>query len=62
MHVRALDAELDDTEVLAPRSGERGLADRLIDTAAAQVADRADDPQRDVDGIPRVEDRPLLVR
>ena len=58
----ALDAEMDDPEVLAPRRGQRGLADRLIDAAAAQVADRADRAQRDVHRIPRVEERPLLVR
>ncbi|HEX3764372.1 MAG TPA: hypothetical protein VHW23_37010 [Kofleriaceae bacterium] len=60
--VRALDAEVDDVKVLAQRGGERRLADRLVDAAPAQVADRADHPQRDVHGIPRVQERPLLVR
>src|SRR5436190_22525418 len=36
--VRPLDAELDDAEVLAPRCGERGLADRLVCAAPVQVA------------------------
>jgi hypothetical protein len=62
MNVGALDAEVHDPKVLAPRGGERGLADRPIDTPAAQVTDRADDPQHDMDGMPRVEIRPLLVR
>src|SRR5882672_6946963 len=62
MDMRPLDAELDDAEVLAPRRGERGFADRLVDAATAQVADRADNPQRDVQGIPRMQKRPLLVR
>src|SRR5579872_1613779 len=61
MHVRALDAEVDNMEVVAPRGGERGLADRLVDAAPAQVADGADDPQCDVNGIPRMEERSLLV-
>jgi hypothetical protein len=34
MHVRALDADLDDPEVFASRGGQRGLADRLVDAAA----------------------------
>src|SRR4051812_34774935 len=61
MNMRPLDAEMDDTEVLAPGGGERGLADRLVDASAAQVADRCRDPQRDVDGIPGMEVRTLLV-
>ncbi|HMG24986.1 MAG TPA: hypothetical protein VK607_26800 [Kofleriaceae bacterium] len=60
--VRALDAEVDDPEVLALRGDERGLADRLVDAAPLQVADRADDPQHDVDRIARVEIWPSLVR
>ena len=30
VHVRALDAELHDAEVLAQRRGQRGLAERLV--------------------------------
>src|ERR1044071_6937025 len=62
MDVRALDAELNDAEVLAQRRGERGLADRLVHAAPAQVADGADHSQDDVDRIPRMEERPFLVR
>ena len=54
VHVRALDAEVNDPEVLAPSGGERGFANRPIDAPAAQVADRADYPQYDMNGIPRV--------
>jgi len=60
--VRALDACVHDPEVLAPRSGERRFADRLVDAPPAQVADRSDDSQRDVHGIPRMQKRPLPVR
>src|ERR1044071_1349430 len=60
--VRSLDAELDDAEVLAPRCGERGLADGLVHASPAQVADGADYPQDDVNRVPRVEERSLLVR
>jgi hypothetical protein len=62
VHVRALHAELDDAEVIAPGGGQCRLADRLVHASAAQVADCADNPQRDVDGVPRLEIRPLLVR
>ncbi|HMG54572.1 MAG TPA: hypothetical protein VK601_13840 [Kofleriaceae bacterium] len=62
MDVGALDAEMNDPEVLAPRGDERRLAHRMVDAAAAQVADGAHHPQHDVHGIPRVEKRPLLVR
>ena len=44
MQVVALDAEVHDPEVLAPRRGQRGLANRLVRRAAAQVADRGYDP------------------
>ena len=60
--VRALDADMHDAEVLAPGRGERGFADRTIGEPAAQVADRADDPQDHVDRVPRVEIRAGLVR
>jgi len=60
--VRALNAEVHDPEVLTQSGGERGLADRLVHTPAAQAADRTDDPQDDMDGMPRVEKRPLFVR
>src|SRR4051794_41028523 len=33
VNVRALDTEMHDAEVLAPRGGQRGLADRLVDAA-----------------------------
>jgi hypothetical protein len=42
VHVVALDAEVHDPEVLSPGGGERGFADRLIDAAAAQVANGTD--------------------
>src|SRR5262249_21241673 len=38
------------------------FADRLVDAPPAQVADRADDPQRHVHGIPCMQKRPFLVR
>src|SRR5262249_60403762 len=58
----ALDAEMTDAKVLAPRGGQRRLADRLVHAAAAQVARGADRPQRDVHGKSRVQERPRLVR
>lgn len=60
--VRALDAEMDDAEVLAQRGRERGFTDRVIHASPPQVAHRADDAQRDMHRIPRVQERPLLVR
>jgi len=51
-----------DTEVVAPCGRERGFADRLVHAAPAQVADGANHPQRDMDGVPGVKERPLLVR
>jgi hypothetical protein len=62
VEVRALDAEVDDPEVLAARRGERRLADRLVGEPAAQVADVPDDAQHDVDRMPRGELGPYLVR
>ena len=62
VHVRALDAELHDPEVLAPRGGQRGFADRLVDAAPPQIADGGDHPQRHVDRVTGVEIRPRLVR
>src|ERR1043165_5353908 len=62
MQMRALHAEVDDPEVLAPCRGQRGPPDRLIDTAAAQATDRADHAQRDVHRVARVVERPLRVR
>jgi hypothetical protein len=60
--VGTLDAEVHDPEAFAPSGGERGFTDRPVDTPAAQVADRADDPQHDMNGIPCVKVRSLLVR
>ena len=60
--VRALDAEVDDPEVLASGRRERRFADRTIGEPAAQVADRADDPQDHVDRMPREQIRAGLVR
>jgi hypothetical protein len=60
--VRPLDAELHDAKALAPRGGQRGLANRLVHAAATQVADGVDHPQRDMHRVPRVQERPLLVR
>jgi hypothetical protein len=62
VEMRALDAEVDDAEVVAPGGRERGLADRLVGEPAAQVADRADHPQDDVHRVPRDKLRPYLVR
>ena len=62
MNVIVLEAEMNDPEVFSPRRGERRLANRLVDAAAAQVTEGVDDPQRDVHGIALVEERPRLVR
>jgi hypothetical protein len=62
VHMCALDADVHDAEVLAPRGRQRGFADRAIGEPAAQVADRTDDPQDDVHGMPRLELGPRLVR
>src|SRR5678815_5524541 len=62
MKMRALDAEVDDPEVLAARRGERRIADRLVGEPSAQVADCSDDAQHDVDRMPRGELGPYLVR
>src|SRR5678816_4181978 len=62
MKMRALDAEVDDPEVLAARRGERRIADRLVGEPSAQVADVSDDAQHDVDRMPRGELGPYLVR
>jgi hypothetical protein len=62
MDVRALDADVHDTEILAPGCRQRCFADRLVHTAAAQVADGADGAQYHVDRIPLVQAGSLLVR
>src|SRR5262245_52444552 len=68
MHVRPLDAEMDDPEraclgdvQLALQYRERRLAKRLVQIALAQAADVLGDPQHDVNREPRLQDRPLLV-
>ena len=53
VEMRALDAEVDDPEVLAARRGERRLADRLVGEPSPQVADVSDDAQHDVDRMSR---------
>jgi hypothetical protein len=53
VEVRALDAEVDDPEVLAAGRGERRLADRPVGEPSAQVADVSDDAQHDVDRMSR---------
>jgi hypothetical protein len=60
--VRALDADVDDPEVLASRRRERRFADRLVGEPAAQAAHRGDGPQHDVHRVPGVELGPLAVR
>ena len=62
VNVRALDAEVDDPEILAPGGRERRFPDRAIGEPAAQVADRADDAQDHVDWVPREELGSGLVR
>src|SRR4029078_12921428 len=62
VYVVVLDAQMDDPEVLAPRRGQRRLANRPVDTAAAQVTYGADRPQGDVNRIACMEKRPRLVR
>src|SRR5262245_59254334 len=59
--VIVLDTQLDDAEVLAARRRQCGLADSLIDAAAAQVANGGDRPQRDVHRVAGMQERPLLV-
>jgi hypothetical protein len=54
MQMRSLNAEVHDPKVLAPRGGQRGLADRLVRRPAAQVADLANDAQYDVHWMPRL--------
>src|SRR5678816_4172575 len=60
--VRALDAEVDDPEVLAARRCQRRLANRLVGEPSAQVADVSDDAQHHVDRMSRGELGPNLVR
>src|SRR5262245_6302473 len=60
--MRALDAEVNDPEVLAQGRRQRRLADRLVGEPSAQVADVSDDAQHDVDRMPRGELGPYLVR
>jgi hypothetical protein len=60
--VGALDAEVNDPEILALRRRDRGFADRLIHAATAQVTDGSDHAQHDVHRVPGIERRPLLVR
>ena len=62
MDVIVLDAQLHDAEVLAARRRQRGLSNRLVGTAATKLPDRRDHAQRDVHGIPGVQERALLVR
>ena len=61
VQVIALDAEMYDPEVLAPRGGQRGLANRLVRRTATQIADRANDAQHDVHWMPRLQLGPHLV-
>jgi hypothetical protein len=60
--VVVLDAQLHDAEVLAASRRQRGLANGLVDTSAAKLADRCDHAQRDMHGIAGVQEWPLLVR
>jgi hypothetical protein len=61
MEVIALDAEVHDPEILAPRGSQRGLANCLVRRPASQAADRADDAQDDVHRVPRLQLGPRLV-
>jgi hypothetical protein len=56
-----LHAEVNDPEVLASRSRERGFSDRAVAEPAAQVADCRDDPQGHVHRVAGMERRPLPV-
>jgi hypothetical protein len=62
MQVVALDAEVHDPEVLAPRGGQRGLANRLVGRAAAQTAEGSNHAQDDVHRMPRLQLGTHLVR
>jgi hypothetical protein len=62
VHVRALDAEVHDPEVLAPSGRERSFADRSVRESAAQISDRTDDPQDNMHRIPGRKLGPRLVR
>ena len=53
MQVIALNAEVHDPELLAPRGGQRGLAHRLVRRATAQIADRTNHAHDDVHRMPR---------
>jgi hypothetical protein len=62
VHVRALDAEVHDPEARAPGRRQRRLADRLVHAAPTEIPDRAHHAEHDVDRVPPVQERPLLVR
>ena len=62
MDVTALEADLDDAEVVAACGGQRGELDRAIRAASPQAADRGHHAEHDMDRIPRCELRPRLVR
>jgi hypothetical protein len=60
--MRALDAEMNDAEVIAPQHHDRRLADRHVPIARAQPADALVDADRDVNRLARLQRRPLPVR
>jgi len=62
MQMIALNAQVHDPEVLAPRRRQRGLANCLVRRASAQIADRTDDTQDHVHRVPRLELGPHSVR
>src|SRR5919107_572530 len=62
MDMTALDAEMNDPDPLAHRGYDRGVADRLVDRAATQVADGSDDSQDDMKRVARLDLGALVVR
>ena len=61
MEVVSLHAEVNDAEALALRRAHRGVVQREVDVAVAQVADVANDPHRDVHRVAVVVLRAKLV-
>ena len=59
--MRALEAEVDDPEVVAPRGGVERVAERVVGARAAEVPDGGHDTHDDVHGLARREPRASLV-
>ena len=62
VNVVVLDGEVANAKVLSACCGERSFANRPINASPAQIAHRPDRPKRDVNRMPRIQKRALLVR